>query len=114
MSPPGGFTPGSGRNIFLRGGGGDMRPVDLVGQETGEDSSNIMLLRHSTRIVEKLLAAGGLLEEYTNTQPTGSRYDFLAAGRPPISVVVEIFRDRVSCVYRVQGVEAEGTILSLV
>src|SRR5947208_2447949 len=91
-----------------------MRLVDLVSQETGADFSEILLLRHSTNIAEKLEAAGGSLEEYTNTQPIGSRYDYLAEGRTPISIVVVIVRDRVRGVYRVLGVEAEGNILSLV
>jgi hypothetical protein len=90
-----------------------MRLVDLVSQETGAAASEIMLLRHSTTILDKLLASGGSVEEYTHTQPTGSRYDFLADGKPPCHIVVVIVHDRVYGVYRVLGVEAEGTTYSL-
>lgn len=91
----------------------EMRLVDQVSQETNADFSQIMLLRHSTRMLDKLVAAGGTVEEYTHIQPTGTRYDFLADGRPAIHFVVVIVHDRVYGVYRVLGIEAEGTTYSL-
>ena len=86
----------------------------MIHVETGVDFPEILLLRHSTSIVEQLEAATGSLDEYTHTQPTGSRYDYFASGRPRISVVVEIVRDRVRRVHQVLGIEAEGTVNSLV
>jgi hypothetical protein len=90
-----------------------MRLVDLVSQETGADFAQIMLLRHSTDAVDKLDACGGSVEEWTSIQPPGSKYDYWADGKPQIHVVVVIVRDRVYGVYRVLGVEAEGTRYSL-
>lgn len=90
-----------------------MRLVDLVAQETGVEFPQIMLLRHSNSILDKLVASGGSVEEYTNTQPTGSRYDFLANGKERVNVVVVIYHDRVYGVFRVLGVDAEGTTYSL-
>jgi hypothetical protein len=90
-----------------------MRLVDVVQQETGVAFDHLMLLRHSTQDIDALLAHGGTVEEYTNTQPTGSKYDFLATGRPLIEIVVVIVHDRVDGVYRVSGVETEGMSFSL-
>jgi len=91
-----------------------MRLVDLISHETRTDFAEIMLLRHSTSSVKNVLASGGTIEEYTHTQPIGSRYDFFADGKPQIHVVVVIVYDCVYSVYRVLGIEAEGTTYSLV
>ena len=53
------------------------------------------------------------MEEYTLVQPTNSKYDYLAEGRTPISVVVAIVDDKVHFVYRILGVEKTGTTRSL-
>ena len=90
-----------------------MRLVDLVSQETGADFAEMMLLRHSTDSVEKVIACGASVEEWTSIHPTGTKYDFWATGRRRITLVVVIVRDQVFGVYRVVGIEAEGALYTL-
>ncbi len=85
----------------------------LVAGEMNVPVSEVMLLRHSGERIKELLAAGATVEDYTFTQPTGSRYDYAAPGKNPVSLVVVIVEDRVYGVYRVGGVEREGTTYSL-
>jgi len=85
----------------------------LVALENGVDQQNVLLLRHGNRKVESLLQAGGTIEEYTLVQPTGSKYDFHAANKPPIQIVVVIVNDAVFAVYHIMDVEAEGTTRNL-
>lgn len=87
--------------------------AELIAQETGVDAEKIMLLRHSNNIVKKLLGRGSSIEEYTFTQPTGSIYDYTDPKKNPIEVVVVIVNDEVYGVYRVLGVEREGTTYTL-
>lgn len=87
--------------------------AELVSGEFGVPLENIMLLRHSTESIKKLLAAGGTVEDYTYTQPTGSAYDYLHPNKSPTELVVVIVRDHVYGVYKVLGVEREGTSYSL-
>lgn len=89
-----------------------MRLAELVSQEFGAELSHIMLLRHFNDI-DKLLEMGGSIEEFTSLQPTGTKWDFWADGKPRIEIVVVIIRDIVFGVYRIDGVEQEGTIDSL-
>jgi hypothetical protein len=93
--------------------GARMRLVDLIRQETRAAVTQIMLLRHFNEI-DRLTELGGSVEEFTFLQPTGTKWDFLRDGKPKIDVVVVIVRDIVHAVYRVVGVEAEGTAESLV
>lgn len=85
----------------------------LIATEAGVDAERVMLLRHSNNIVKKLLARGSSVEEYTFTQPTGSKYDYTDPTNPPIEVIVVIVNDEVYGVYRVLGVEREGTTYTL-
>ena len=85
----------------------------LVAGEMNVPVSEVMLLRHSGERIKELLAAGATVEDYTFTQPTGSRYDYAAPGKNPVSLVVVIVEDRVYGVYRVGGVEREGTTIRL-
>lgn len=87
--------------------------AELVADEMKVPVNEVMLLRHSGERIRELLAAGATVEDYTFTQPTGSRYDYLAPGKTPVSVVVVIVEDRVYGIYRVGGVEREGTTYSL-
>lgn len=80
---------------------------------TGVSRERVMLLRHSNNSVDLLLAHGGTIEEYTAVQPTGSKYDYLDPTRAPVEAVVVIVKDCVRGVYRVLGVEKEGTTFSL-
>lgn len=72
-----------------------------------------MLLRHSNRMLSRLLAHGGTAEEYTSLQPTGSKYDYLDPMKPPVKVVAVVVDDRLHGVFRVRGIEREGTTVSL-
>lgn len=89
-----------------------MRLVDVIHEETGAPLDKIVLLRHLNRI-DRLIELGGSVEEFTYLQPTGTKWDFWANGKPPAEVVVVIVHDHVFGVYRVLGVEAEGTLKSL-
>ncbi len=90
-----------------------MNLVQLIKEESGSDFSEIMLLRHSNDMLDQLARHDGSLEEYTFIQPINSRYDYWKRGRPQISTVVVIVRNEVSNVYRVLGIEQEGTTHSL-
>lgn len=72
-----------------------------------------MLLRHSDQTVGQLLRAGGTIDEYTAVQPIGSNYDYLDAAQGAVSVVVVIVNNQVHGVFRVMGIEREGTTYSL-
>ena len=87
--------------------------AQLVAEEFDMPLDNIMLLRHSADSVKRLLAAGGTVEDYTFTQPTESAYDYLHPRKVPVELVVVIVRDHVYGVFKVLGVEREGTTFSL-
>jgi hypothetical protein len=87
-----------------------LRLVDLVSRETGVDVSRIVLLRHSTARIEKMEAHGLSVKEHTPLKSKGGEYDYDKHGD---EVVVVIARDRVEGVYRVLGIEAEGTFRTL-
>jgi hypothetical protein len=53
------------------------------------------------------------VEEYTFIQPTDSKYDYRARGKTPVTIVAVIVDDRVFGVYRVEGIEKEGSTYSL-
>jgi len=83
--------------------------AELINQETGVNFEHIMLLRHFNRI-HTLIQLGGTVEEFTSLQLAGTKWDFWRDGRPQIEVVVVIVHDVVYGVYRILGVEAEGTL----
>lgn len=91
-----------------------MNLARLIADETNSQLDQIMLLRHSNSKTKGLLQAGATIEEYTLVQPTNSKYDFLADGKPPIQVVVAIVNERVHAVYKIAGVERVGTTRTLV
>lgn len=86
-----------------------MNLAELIARETQESLDAIMLLRHSIDSVAQLHQCKATVEEYTAIQPIASKYDYHHPKRPRISVVVAIVNDHVYRVYRVMGVEAEGT-----
>jgi hypothetical protein len=87
-----------------------MKLSDLLEEEIGVDSKNLMFLRHSTERTKKLLGVGGTIEEYTSVQDIGGEYDFLHVSKPPTQIVTVIVDGRVHGVYRVRGVLREGLI----
>lgn len=87
--------------------------VSAVAAAAKVNPDEIMLIRHSNSTVERLLSFGGTVEEYTAVQPTGSKYDYLHPSEPKISIVVVIVNDCVHGVFRVLGVEREGTSFTL-
>lgn len=87
--------------------------VDLITRETGTPLERIMLLRHSNQIVDSLLRKGGSIENYTFMQPVGSKYDYYDPTKPRIEIVVVIVHDAVYGVFKVLGVEQEGTTYML-
>ena len=72
-----------------------------------------MLLRHSTGSVQKLLSCGATIEEYTAIQPNGTYYDYRLPNKPEVQVVVVVVDEKVYGVFRITGIEAEGTNYSL-
>jgi len=90
-----------------------MSLAELVAKEHQVALDKVMLLRHSSESVRRLLATGGTVEDYTFTQPTGSAYDYAHSNKPPIELVVVIVQDRVYALYRVLGIDKEGTTYSL-
>jgi len=62
-----------------------MRLVDLIRKESSAEFDQIMLLRHSNDNIDKLIARGGSVEEYTFIQPIDSDYDYWTRGKPRIT-----------------------------
>ncbi len=90
-----------------------MNLARTVAAEASVDPQHVVLLRQSNRRTAALSRAGGTLEGYTLVQPIDSKYDFAAAGKLPIHIVVAIVDDKVHAVYRITGVEKTGTTRSL-
>lgn len=90
-----------------------MSLAQLVAKEFDVSLNHVMLLRHSSESVKRLLAAGGSVEDYTFTQPTGSAYDYAHPSKDPIDIVVVVVQEHVYGVYKVLGIESEGTTYSL-
>lgn len=82
--------------------------VDFIRDETGVGEPHIMLTRLFKKIAD-LIESGGKFEEFMFAQKKNSKYDFLADGKPPIEVVVVVVEERVFGVYRIHGIEAEGS-----
>ncbi|MBI3837975.1 MAG: HNH endonuclease [Planctomycetia bacterium] len=87
-----------------------VRLADLISQETAARPEQIMLLRHGSAWAKTAFAMGCTLEDMTLEQPNESQYDYRRFG---IKFVVAIVDDRVQKVYRIDGVEAEGTNYNL-
>jgi hypothetical protein len=84
-------------------------------EETKAPPEQIMLLRHSNGDVNLLKKLGASIEGYTRVQPTFHKtYDYWCPGKPRISVVIVIAEDKVFGVYRVLGIEKEGSSYSLI
>lgn len=90
-----------------------MELATAVASVAGVSSNDVMLLRHSSNTVAQLLRAGATIAEYTEVQPIGSKYDYLDEEQGAVSVVVVIVNDRVHGIFRVLGVQREGTTYSL-
>ncbi len=90
-----------------------MNLASLICREHKVSPEEIMLLRHANVSVALLRRFGASMEEYTAIQPIDSRYDYWRASQPQVTVVVVIVEDHVQGVYRVVGVEGEGTNYSL-
>jgi hypothetical protein len=84
-----------------------------LAKEAGVELPQVMLLRHFKGKVDAIRRANATLDEFTLTQPTGTPYDFLAHDRAPIEVVGVIVDDRVFAVYRILGVDNEGSNRSI-
>lgn len=80
-----------------------------LAKEFGVAPRQVMLLRHFKGKVDAIRRAHARLDEFTLTQPTGTPYDFLARDRPPIDILGVIVDDHVLAVYRILGVESEGS-----
>jgi hypothetical protein len=74
---------------------------------------HLMLLRHSNERIRKLTRFGGTVEEYTAIQPVGSKYDFQHHPKFPTHLVAVIVEDKLYGVFRITGVEKEGTTHTL-
>jgi hypothetical protein len=82
---------------------------EFVSDEQGVDIRRVMLLRHSDYDCAKLRPRGVNLAEHTAVQGTETKYDFYKKGAE-VEFVVAIESDMVGAVYRVDGIEREGTI----
>jgi len=90
-----------------------MKLADLIARETGVGTESVMLLRHSGSTIKRLLKRGGTVEDYTVVQPINSKYDYHDPRKTRIDVVVVVVDNKVHGIYRVTGVEKEGTSYSL-
>ena len=86
----------------------------LVARELGVDPQHVLLLRHSNRKVAALRRAGCDIEhDYTLVQPTDTKYDFRAAEKLPIEVVVVIVDDAIYAIFQITGVNRTGSTRTL-
>ena len=83
--------------------------AEALAQEFEVAPSRILLLRHFKGKLKAIEAAGAEVDEFTLTQPKGTPYDFHAEGKEPIEIVASISDDRVVSVFRIKGLEAEGS-----
>jgi hypothetical protein len=90
-----------------------MRLGELIAGEAGVPLDAVMLLRHGNNSVAHIRRCGSTVEEFTAIQPINSKYDFIHPDLPRIAVVAVIADDEVHGVYRVDGVDAEGTFYEL-
>ncbi|MGH8122790.1 MAG: HNH endonuclease [Rudaea sp.] len=102
--------PSSAINLENRG---MVKLAEFVAREVGVSTDNIMLLRHSSSGVEHLKTLGVTVQDYTIVQPIGSRYDYRDPRRVRIDIVAVLVDNQVHAVYRILGVEKEGTTYSL-
>lgn len=91
--------------------------MDKLGQflakESGVNLDEVMLLRHSTSTIKYLSTVGVTVKQYTEVQPKNKRYDYYHDHTNPIKMVAVIVENKVNQVYRILGVEREGTNYSL-
>lgn len=90
-----------------------MRLGPFVANEQQVPVESVLLLRHSSNTVQQLLACNATVDEYTAIQPNGTPYDYFLPGKPDVSHVVVIVDNSVYGVFRIDGVEGEGTNYSL-
>ncbi len=90
-----------------------MKLGELVAGENNVPLEAVMLLRHGNDSVAHIRRCRSTVEEFTAIQPINSKYDFIRPDLPRIVVVAVITDDEVHGVYRVDGVEAEGTYYEL-
>ncbi|MCV2366439.1 HNH endonuclease [Paucibacter sp. DJ1R-11] len=86
-----------------------MNLAALISSENGVAKDAILLLRHGNDSVAALRKCGATVEEYTALQPIESKYDYWHPKRPRISFVCVIVDDKVYGVFKVTGVQAEGS-----
>jgi len=89
-----------------------MELARIISQETGTSPEEIFLLRHGNGIINTLLRYGATVEELTEIQPIGTRYDFSDPNYNSKIVVVIVY-DKVYGVYRIHGVRGVGTNYTL-
>jgi hypothetical protein len=86
-----------------------MKLAQALATEASIPLARIMLLRHFKGKVEAIRRCGASLEEFTLTQPKGTPYDFFLTDRESIEIVGVIADDRLVAVYRIVGIEKEGS-----
>ncbi len=86
-----------------------MNLAQAVAKETGAPLDRVLLLRHFDRKMSAIARVGATVEEFSLTQPSGTRYDFSLPEDAPIAVVAVIAGGRVESLYRIAGVQAEGS-----
>lgn len=85
----------------------------LIADEIGVSKQSVLLLRHSNNDIAVLKKMNGSIKEYSTIQPSDTRYDFLANGKPIIQIAVVIVFDQIYSVYRIIGVAQKGTTRTL-
>lgn len=90
-----------------------MKLSELICQENNVSQSEVMFLRHGSRTIKQLLTYKATVLEINAIQPINTKYDFAHSDKTSISIVVVIIDDKVNNVYKVGGVEAEGTNFTL-
>ena len=83
--------------------------AEALAKEFEVSPERILLLRHFKGKLKAIEAAGAEVDEFTLTQPKDTPYDFRAEGKEPVELVVSISGDHVHAVFRIRGLEAEGS-----
>lgn len=90
-----------------------MKLSTLIEKETSIEKKHIMFLRHANHKIAKLRKFGSSVEDYTFVQSSGTKYDYLHDNDNPIKIVVAIADDHIYGVFKITGVEKEGTSYEL-
>lgn len=86
---------------------------EFVARKFNVPIEKVMLLRHSNVRIKQIKERGATVKQYTQVQPMDTKYDYFRKGHEKIELVVVLVDDKVDAIFRVKGIEKQGTNYSL-